>query len=70
MTKPSASAHADYSAVLQASRDSRESYVDAVLERRRYQNGAWRVLLALLRDGAAAAAGSCEALRVSFKRGP
>ena len=65
----SASAHADYVQFLQASRDFAQSYVDAVLERMRYQNGALEVLLALL-EMARRLRGEAVQLRVSFKRGP
>jgi hypothetical protein len=65
----SAAARANYVDFLQASRDFAQSYVDAVLERMRFQNGALEVLMALL-EMARRLRGEAVQLKVSFKRGP
>jgi len=65
----SASARVDYENFLQASRGFAQSYVDAVLERMRFQNGTLEVLLRLL-EMARWLRGEAVQLKVSFKRGP
>ncbi|KAI0298311.1 hypothetical protein BC826DRAFT_999160 [Russula brevipes] len=65
----SAAARANYVDFLQASRDFAQSYVDAVLERMRFQNGALEDLMALL-EMARRLRGEAVQLKVSFKRGP
>jgi hypothetical protein len=65
----SASARADYASFLQASHSFVQSYVDAVLERMRFQSGNLEVLLGLL-DMARRLRGEATRLKISFKRGP
>jgi len=65
----SASARADYARFLQASHTFAQSYVDAVLERMRFQSGTLEVLLGLL-EVARRLRGEASRLKISFKRGP
>ncbi|KAI0247729.1 hypothetical protein BJV78DRAFT_1285313 [Lactifluus subvellereus] len=65
----SAIARADYVGFLQTSRGFAQSYVDAVVERMRFQNGALELLSALL-EMARQLRGEAVQLKISFKRGP
>jgi hypothetical protein len=65
----SASARADYVDLLQVSHGFAQSYVDAVVERMCFQNGALEALLALL-EMARRLRGEAVQLKVSFKTGP
>ena len=65
----SASARGDYASFLQASHNFAQGYVDAVLERMRFQSGTLEVLLGLL-EMARRLRGEATRLKISFKRGP
>jgi hypothetical protein len=65
----SASARAEYANFLQASRGFAQNYVDAVLERMRFQSGALEVLVTLL-EMARRLRGDAAQLKVSFRKGP
>ena len=65
----SASARADYASFLQASHTFAQSYVNAVLERMRFQSGNLEVLLGLF-EMARRLRGEATRLKISFKRGP
>ena len=65
----SASARGDYASFLQASHNFAQGYVDAVLERMRFQSGTLEVFLGLL-EMARRLRGEATRLKLSFKRGP
>jgi hypothetical protein len=67
--KASVDARADYVGFLQASHGFAHSYVEAVMERMRFQNGTLEALHALL-EMARRLRGEAVQLKISFKKGP